>query len=63
MGITTVTASRIYEGQAAAAQDGVSHNPRLRALPYVPSEDLFQDAQVTDSAPCATAMMTGVKRK
>lgn len=61
MGITTVTASRIYGGQKAG-KDGVSNNLTMDTFPYLAlSRTYSADAQVTDSAPSASAMTTGVK--
>jgi alkaline phosphatase len=61
MGITTVTASRIYGGQKAG-KDGPSNNLTLDAFPYLAlSRTYSADSQVTDSAPSASAMTTGVK--
>ena len=61
MGITTVTASRIYGGQKAG-KDGVSNNLNMDMFPYVAlSRTYSADSQVTDSAPSASAMTTGVK--
>jgi alkaline phosphatase len=61
MGITTVTASRIYGGQKAG-RDGVSNNLTMDAFPYLAlSRTYSADSQVTDSAPSASAMTTGVK--
>ena len=63
MGITTVTASRIYEGQAIG-QDGVSHKLAFEQLPYAAfSRTYSSDAQVTNSAPSATAMVAGIKAR
>jgi alkaline phosphatase len=61
MGITTVTAARIYEGQKRGV-DGVSNNLNMDAFPYLAlSRTYSADSQVTDSAPSASAMTTGVK--
>ena len=63
MGITTVTASRIFAGQQAG-QDGESHDLTMDTLPYTAlSRTYSADAQVTDSAPSATSMTTGVKTR
>ena len=63
MGISTVTAARIFEGQQRGV-DGVSNQLAFDAFPHVAlSKTYSSDAQVTDSAPSATAMMTGVKLK
>jgi alkaline phosphatase len=61
MGVTTVTASRIYGGQKAG-KDGPSNNLTMDAFPYLAlSRTYSADSQVTDSAPSASAMTTGVK--
>ena len=63
MGVTTVTAARIFAGQAAG-EDGPSHDLTMDLFPYSAlSRTYSSDAQVTDSAPSATAMTTGVKAK
>ena len=63
MGIAMVTASRIYDGQKRGV-DGVSNKLAFETLPYSAlSRTYSTDAQVTDSAPSATAMTTGVKTR
>ncbi len=63
MGITTVTASRIYQGQKAK-RDGVTNKLVFESLPYSAfSRTYSHDSQVTDSAPSASAMTTGVKSR
>ena len=63
MGISTITASRIYAGQQAG-RDGPSNSLAFEALPYLAlSKTYSHDSLVTDSAPSASAMMTGVKTK
>lgn len=63
MGIPMITASRIYDGQKRGA-DGVSNKLAFETLPYAAlSRTYSADAQVTDSAPSATAMTTGVKTR
>jgi alkaline phosphatase len=63
MGVSTVTAARIFEGQSRGV-DGVSNNLTMDAFPYVAlSRTYSHDSQVTDSAPSASAMTTGVKSK
>ena len=55
MGPTTLTAARIYQyGEAGNLQ-----NAGITA--YSPHQNLFNDAQTTDSAPSMAAYMTGVK--
>lgn len=61
MSIPTITASRIFEGQKLGA-DGESHKLAFEELPYAAlSKTYTHDSQVADSAPTATAMVTGVK--
>ncbi len=61
MGISTITAARIYAGQAKGL-DGESYQLAMDKLPYSAfSKTYTHDAQVADSAPTATAMTTGVK--
>ena len=63
MGITTVTASRIYQGQKGK-RDGVSNKLVFESLPYSAfSRTYSHDSQVTDSAPSASAMTTGIKSR
>lgn len=63
MGISTITATRIYAGQQAG-RDGPSNSLAFEALPYLAlSKTYSHDSLVTDSAPSASAMMTGVKTK
>lgn len=61
MGISTITAGRIWQGQAAG-QDGESTQTAMDSLDYTALVKTYgADAQVSDSAPTATAFMTGVK--
>lgn len=63
MGISTVTAARILEGQKRGV-DGESNNLSFEVFPYgALSKTYSHDGQVSDSAPTATAMTTGVKTK
>ncbi|MBI1213001.1 MAG: alkaline phosphatase [Alphaproteobacteria bacterium] len=63
MGISTVTAARIYQGQREG-RDGVSNILTFENLPYSALSRTFShDSQVTDSAPSATAMTTGIKTR
>ncbi len=63
MSASTVTAARIYEGQKRGV-DGESNNLSLDTFPYMAlSKTYSSDGQVSDSAPTATAMTTGVKTK
>jgi alkaline phosphatase len=61
MSIATITAGRIFEGQKRNV-DGESNSLSFEALPYLAlSKTYTHDAQVADSAPTATAMVSGVK--
>ncbi|MDP3738077.1 MAG: alkaline phosphatase [Hyphomonadaceae bacterium] len=61
MGIATITAARIYAGQAKGV-DGESYRLAMEQLPYSAlSKTYTHDSQVADSAPTAAAMTTGVK--
>jgi alkaline phosphatase len=63
MGIPMITASRIYDGQKSG-KDGVTNKLAFESFPYLALSRTFSaDAQVTDSAPSATAMTTGVKTR
>ena len=63
MGIPMITASRIYDGEMKKI-DGVSNKLAFETLPYSAlSRTYSADAQVTDSAPSATAMTSGVKTR
>ena len=61
MGISTVTAGRIYAGQALG-QDGESHVLEMEKLPFTAfSRTYANDSQVSDSASTITAITTGSK--
>ncbi|MFC5422915.1 MAG: alkaline phosphatase [Stutzerimonas stutzeri] len=61
MGISTVTAARILDGQLKGV-DGESNRLAMEQLPYAAlSKTYTHDAQVADSAPTATALVAGVK--
>lgn len=61
MSIPTITASRIYEGQKRGV-DGESNNLITDTFPFAAlSKTYSNDGQVSDSAPTATAMASGVK--
>lgn len=63
MGVSTVTAARIFEGQAQGV-DGESHALSFEAFPYVALAKTYaHDEQVTDSAAGATGLMAGVKTR
>lgn len=62
-GISTQTAARIYQGQRAA-RDGESTRTAVDTLPFSALVRTFaHDAQVSDSAPTATAMTAGVRTR
>lgn len=61
MGVSSVTAGRIFEGQSRGV-DGESNVLAFERLPYTGlSKTYSADAQVPESAATATALMTGVK--
>jgi alkaline phosphatase len=63
MSIPTVTATRILEGQLRGV-DGESNNLTIDTLPFSALVKTYShDGQVSDSAPTASAMMTGVKMR
>ena len=63
MGISTITASRIYAGQSAGV-DGESFRLAMETLPWSAlSKTYSHDYQVSDSAATATAMTAGLKTK
>lgn len=61
MGISTITGSRIFEGQQKGI-DGERNQLAFEKLPYVAlSKTYSANQQTPDSAPTMTAMVTGVK--
>ncbi len=61
MGISTVTASRILDGQMRGV-DGEKNSLAFEELPYLAlSKTYSANQQTPDSAPTMTAMVTGVK--
>lgn len=63
MGISTLTAARIYAGQKAG-KPGEEHVLTLGTLPYSALIKTYNtDQQVSDSAGTATAMLTGLKTR
>lgn len=63
MGISTITAARIYAGQKRAL-DGESYKLNMETLPWSAlSKTYSHDSQVSDSASTATAMMSGLKTR
>jgi alkaline phosphatase len=63
MGVSTVTAARIFEGQLLGGP-GEDHQLAFEQLPYLAlSKTYSANQQTADSAPTATAMVTGVKTR
>lgn len=63
MGISTVTAGRIYAGQKRGL-DGESYRLAMETLPHLALSRTFShDYQVADSASTATSMVSGVKTR
>lgn len=63
MGVSTITAARIFAGQAEGL-DGESYRTATDGLQYTALVKTYShDAQVADSAPTATAILTGVKTR
>ena len=61
MGVSTLTAGRIFEGQQLGL-DGESYVVQMDLLPHTALVKTYShDAQVPDSAPTATAIVSGVK--
>jgi len=61
MGMSTVTAGRIYAGQALGL-DGESHILEMEKLPFTAFSRTYpNDSQVSDSASTITAMLSGAK--
>lgn len=61
MGVSTVTAARIYAGQKRGL-DGESYALAMDQMPHLAlSKTYSHDGQVSDSAATATAMVAGVK--
>ncbi len=61
MGVTTLTASRILEGQLRG-ESGEENRLSFEEFPYAAlSKTYSTDQQVSDSAPTMTAIITGVK--
>jgi len=61
MGVSTVTAARIYAGQRQGL-DGESYQLAMEKLPWSAFAKTYtHDSQVADSAPTAVAMTAGVK--
>jgi len=63
MGVSTLTAGRIFEGQQLGL-DGESYVAEMDRLPHTALVKTYShDAQVADSAPTATAIVAGIKTK
>ena len=63
MGITTITAARIYEGQIKGI-DGESHSLSFESFENVAFVKTYSaDAQIPDSAGTMSAIMTGQKTR
>lgn len=63
MGVNTLTAARIFQGQLLG-HDGESFVTAMDGLPYAGLVKTYShDAQVSDSAPTATALVSGVKTR
>lgn len=63
MGVSTLTAARIFAGQAQG-RDGESFQTAMDALAHTALVKTYShDAQVSDSAPTATAILAGVKTR
>jgi len=61
MGVSTLTAARIYQGQRQG-RDGESFVTAMDSLAYSALVKTYShDAQVSDSAPTASAILAGVK--
>ncbi len=63
MGISTITAARIYAGQENGV-DGESYKLTMETLPHMAlSRTYSHDYQVSDSASTATAIVAGIKTR
>jgi len=63
MGVSTLTAARIHQGQRQGV-DGESFVPTMDRLSSTALVKTYShDGQVSDSAPTATAILTGVKTR
>ncbi|HMP55741.1 MAG TPA: alkaline phosphatase, partial [Novosphingobium sp.] len=63
MGVSTLTAARIFAGQADG-RDGESFHTAMDGLDHTALVKTYShDAQVPDSAPTATAIMAGIKTR
>jgi alkaline phosphatase len=63
MGVSTLTAARIFAGQSMG-RDGESYHTAMDSLAHTALVKTYShDAQVPDSAPTATAILSGVKTR
>ncbi len=63
MGVSTVTAARILEGQRRGGP-GEEHQLAFEQLPFLALSKTYSvNQQTSDSAPTATALVTGVKTR
>lgn len=64
MGISTVAAARILDGQMSKGSAGEEHQLSFERFPYVGLAKTYTtDAQVSDSAGTMSAIMTGIKTR
>lgn len=64
MGISTVTAARIFAGQKINSKGGEEYQLNMEKLPWSAFSKTYSvNQQTSDSAPTATAILTGVKTK
>ncbi|KAJ8969519.1 hypothetical protein NQ317_002208 [Molorchus minor] len=64
MGISTVTAARIYKGQQKFGQSGEEYELEFDKFPHTALVKTYcVDMQVADSAATATALFTGIKTR
>jgi alkaline phosphatase len=64
MGISTITAARILDGQLSGLKGGEQNSLFFERLPYVALSKTYSwDQQTSDSAPTMTAMVTGFKAR
>lgn len=64
MGVSTVTAARIFEGQAKGMPGGEQNRLFFETFPYLALSQTYSwDQQTPDSAPTMTAMVTGYKAR
>src|SRR6185295_1902522 len=62
MGVTTITAARILEGQMQGMKGGEENALSFERFPYLAHSKTYQNnQQVPDSAPTMTSLVTGGK--